>query len=332
MSEQATGGESSQPANTGSEAAPANTESQGTESVAPETKYVDLDHTTSDKDLEAYLDRAAEFEPDEDGVFSDDEPGKVADSATPIETDKKGGEPVTETPPANRPASEDYNKLVGEFKQQEANLRTKTSEWTDLRKELKEAKAKKQEGLQDLFQENPEQAYEVKKDIEKIDQTLESIDAEEERLTNGYIGQGLLLKHLAPGEHSIDNVVAMLKEDGMPDDFIAKFKANQHEIARPETLLHMHKRAYVERILKKMIPASKKLLEENIALRKKLGEKPTSQPSKAVKQIQKNLSATPAMAAGTPSGAAARQADVLSVDPSKMSDKELDEYLANSKD
>lgn len=217
---------------------------------------------------------------------------------------------------------EDYEKLRTKFEQQELFLKRRSSEIGELRRQLKEAHTKLSEVLPDKWQESPQEAFQMQQKVNEIDKNLADLDAEEERTVTEIRGRQILETHLKPEERDIQPVLEMLAEDGMPEDFIRQFAENRLAVARPETIVHMHKRAAREKMLKQMIPAVQKLLAENQELKKLKGET----TSRVAEKLQRELKRSPQMAASQPTSSVASD-DVSAVDFSQMDEAQLNEFL-----
>lgn len=270
-----------------------------------------------DADLDAFLEQG-----DEEAESEEELP--VAQN-TQEKQDKVSEKPEGDVPqeqPKAAPTREEFEKLVLEMKQKERFIQHRNTEVGELRKQLREAKARLAEGLEEEWQINPAEAHQRQSKLERVNAHIEQLEAEEEQNNVELAGRSVVQKYLTPQEFNIPAAVEMLAEDGLPPDLINRFKENPFRVAAPETLVHIFKRATAESIAKKIIPATRKLLEENVQLKKQLQES----GGRVAQKIQEGLKRSAQVTSSRPSSASSK-AELMSSDLSSLSEEELESLL-----
>jgi len=152
---------------------------------------------------------------------------------------------------------------------------------------------------------------------------IEQLDAEETALITQHQAQVLLAAHVGQ-EVDVDGIGQALLSDGMPPEFVEQFKRNPYSAALPETLIQLAKRAQAEKKIREMesalqqlVPYTKKLLEERTAL-----------PQHVLKNVSTALRQAPQVTGSA--GGTGQLGGGRAIDPSLMSDVELEEFLKNS--
>lgn len=227
--------------------------------------------------------------------------------------------------PKDPPSREDYDRLVKTVEQQELFLKRRSTEIGGLRTELRETKSKLAALVtEEKWGEDPRTAHRAQSQIDEIDKNLAALDQEEQQVQHEVVSKKIVAKHVKPEELDDDAVVEMLTEDGMNPDFLKEFKANPHSAVSPETLVHLYKRAHVEKVLKKLVPGLKRLLAENIELKKNGANKASGE--KVLDRVQKELK-RPAHMTASQGTTTSTTDDASAADVTQIDDAALDELL-----
>ena len=255
-------------------------------------EFVSL-HEASDEDIQAFLDAPEAAEQVQVGQSQADPEAKTEQKIdAPKEEPKK---------PDAQVSREDYEALRKRVEAQELLL-------------------KSTQNLDEQWLESPTQAYAKARQVEMAQQKLQETEAEEQALTNAHQAQVLLEHHVGQDNYDVEAIAQSLIDDGMPQEFVQGFVQNPYQAALPETLIQLAKRASAEKkvrameqALQQLVPYTKQLLEE----RKQL-------PQNVLKNVSSALRQSPQVtaAAGGTGQSASR-----TVDPSLMSDSELEQFL-----
>lgn len=275
-------------------------------------EFVEL-HEASDDDIEAFL-NAPELE-DEALV---EQPQADPEAGTEQESD-----PLPEQPnkPEAQVSREDYEALRKRVEGQELLLKRRTSDLAEVKKQLREFITQNTQNLDEQWLESPTQAYAKARQVEMAQQKLQEAEAEEEALTNAHQAQVLLAHHVGQDNLDMEAIAQSLAEDGMPQEFVQTFVRNPYQAALPETLIQLAKRASAEKkvrameqALQQLVPYTKQLLEERKAL-----------PQNVLKNVSSALRQSPQVTGSA--GGTGQVGGNRAVDPSLMSDSELEEFL-----
>lgn len=182
------------------------------------------------------------------------------------------------------------------------------------------------DGLEDRFNENPLQAIADREKITGIDRQLEELDAREERATRIVEAQTFFTRHIDTEKVTLDDVAAVLKADGIADQYIAAFKANPWEFTTPEALVQMGKRAQDRQELTKA-DNDRRILARAYLEQKKELEQLRGRPAQVINQVQRQLNQAPMNVTSASSVSPKATRDL---DPTRMSIQELDAALRNA--
>jgi len=274
-------------------------------------EFVSL-HEASDEDIQAFLDAPEAAEQVQVGQSQADPEAKTEQKIdAPKEEPKK---------PDAQVSREDYEALRKRVEGQELLLKRRTSDLADVKRQLRDFIEKNTQNLDEQWLESPTQAYAKARQVEMAQQKLQETEAEEQALTNAHQAQVLLEHHVGQDNYDVEAIAQSLIDDGMPQEFVQGFVQNPYQAALPETLIQLAKRASAEKkvrameqALQQLVPYTKQLLEE----RKQL-------PQNVLKNVSSALRQSPQVtaAAGGTGQSASR-----TVDPSLMSDSELEQFL-----
>ena len=275
-------------------------------------EFVEL-HEASDEDIEAFL-NAPEL---------DEQPEVEQPQADPEAGTEQESDPLPEQPnkPEAQVSREDYEALRKRVEGQELLLKRRTSDLAEVKKQLREFIQQNTQNLDEQWLESPTQAYAKARQVEMAQQKLQEAEAEEEALTNAHQAQVLLQHHVGQDNLDMEAIAQSLAEDGMPQEFVQTFVRNPYQAALPETLIQLAKRASAEKkvrameqALQQLVPYTKQLLEERKAL-----------PQNVLKNVSSALRQSPQVTGSA--GGTGQIGGNRAVDPSLMSDSELDELL-----
>jgi len=277
-------------------------------------EYVDL-HEASDDDIANFLENVGkeELAPEEAQSPSDPAPQQVNKVEPPQEAPKVDPvEPVSKA---------DFEAFKKQFQGQELLIKRRTSELGELRRQFQQFVEQTQKTLDEKFYESPTQALADARKIEMAQAKIKELDAEEQSLTNAHQAQVLLAHHVGADGLDVEAISESLASDGLPSDFIDHFRRNPYQSTLPETLIQLAKRANAEKKVRQMeealnqlVPYTQKLLEE----RKQL-------PQHVLKNVHSALRQSPQVTASA--GGTGQVQGGASVDPSSMTDAEIQEFL-----
>lgn len=273
----------------------------------------------TDADLEAFL------QADQEGVAeeSQDHPQEASEPAPVMEKQEqpKAEEPPQEAPQA--PSVEELEAVKARLAQAEKYAKQRGTEIGELRKALRESIAEKDAQARDLEMDNPREAARLDRviDAEKVKEFR--LQQEEERLARVHDAYQTVPRYVKPEEMDVEAIRAELLQDGLQPEWVTQFMPNMFEQALPETIIHLAKRAYYGKIIRALVPE----LQKRDARIAELESKSRGKGENILSGIKKAASSPPPLT--TASSASQAPGRSPSVDPSKMSDAELDEYLKN---
>lgn len=275
-------------------------------------EFVEL-HEASDGDIEAFLNA-----PELDEQAPVEQPQADPEAKTEQKSDPQPEQPKK---PEAQVSREDYEALRKRVEGQELLLKRRTSDLAEVKKQLREFIQQNTQNLDEQWLESPTQAYAKARQVEMAQQKLQEAEAEEEALTNAHQAQVLLQHHVGQENLDMQAIAQSLAEDGMPQEFVQSFVRNPYQAALPETLIQLAKRASAEKkvrameqALQQLVPYTKQLLEERKAL-----------PQNVLKNVSSALRQSPQVTGSA--GGTGQVGGNRAVEPSLMSDSELEEFL-----
>ena len=288
---------------------------QGESSQAGTTpEMVDI-HDATDNDLDMFIQTSQTLESEPGDALLPEEPAQEQEQKQvqqPPQMQKAPDAPVSR---------QDLDAVRKQLDGLELLNKRRTSEFAELKKNLRAFIENKSQGLDEKFLESPTQAYAQMRQVEMAQQKLMQAEAEEEALTNASQAQALLAHHVGQDGVDFGAVAEVFREDGLPPEFIQNFMSDPYRAALPETLVQLAKRASAHKKIKSMEEALHRLVpftEQLLAERRQLPDHVLRNVSSALRQgPQVNGSA----------GGTGQVGSTRSVDPSMMSDKELEEFL-----
>lgn len=291
---------------------------QGESSQAGSTPEMVEIHEATDQDLDAFLEASQQ-----EGFESIEQPLPEEPAQKQEENVVQQAEMPQQTPEA--PVSkQELDAVRKQLEGLELLNKRRTSELAELKQQQKQLRSfieAKSQGLDEKFLESPTQAYAQMRQVEMAQQKLMQAEAEEQALTNATQAHALLAHHVGQEGVDFEGIAEVFRDDGMPQEFIQAFMANPYQAALPETLIQLAKRANMARKVRSMEEALQKLVpfaEQLIAERRQL-------PDNVLKNVSSALRQGPQVTGSA--GGTGQIGSSRSVDFSKMSDKELEEFL-----
>lgn len=279
-------------------------------------EFVELPEA-SNEDIDAFLENALKAESE---ALNVEQPQADPGDTKEIKSDPPKEEPVKKED-LEKFFKEQLQALTKKVDGQELLLKRRTSDLAEVKKQLREFIEQNTQNLDEQWLESPTQAYARARQVEMAQQKLQETEAEEQALTNAHQAQVLLEHHVGKDNLDMEAIAQSLAEDGMPQEFVKTFMTNPYQAALPETLIQLAKRASAEKKVREMeqalsqiVPYTKQLLEE----RKQL-------PQNVLKNVSSALRQAPQVTGSA--GGTGQAAKGRAVDPSLMSDSELEEFL-----
>lgn len=201
------------------------------------------------------------------------------------------------------------------------------ADYAETRRQLAAAKAQLENGLQDRFAEDPVQASNDRDKIKEISQQLDGLDGQEERAVRIVEAQTFFLRNVDTEKVGLEDVVAVLKADGIDDRYIAEFKANPWEWTAPEALVQIGKRA-MDRKEFLTADSDRRILAKHVLAQNEEIKRLKTRPGQVMNQVQKNLNQGPNVTAASSASKGGNSLDPTAIP--LMSDKELDSALQNA--
>lgn len=217
-------------------------------------------------------------------------------------------------------------KMAKMLEQKEGYIQRRNTDVGNLRKQIADRDAeiaRLQQGLDDKFLTNPKEAFQDTLKLEKNLEAKKSLEAEEQEILRESEAREVIERHLKPEEIDFNSMAAVLRADGIAEEYVNYFQQNPLRSVQPETLIQLAKRS-AERT--KVASVLKNLVDYTKGLESQL-EKANLKPKNILKKIQAASQATPQLS-GQTGGITPKNAKI---NPALMSDAELDE-LINSED
>lgn len=246
---------------------------------------------------------------------------EAAEEAESEEETTKPTEEKTSEVDSNAALHEENEVLRERVKQQEQFIQRRNSQFGEVRKEYLKIKEGLQAGLAEKAQTDPAAAIEDRLKIERIDQQLEMLDAQQTEMNQVHETQKVVLGHIKPSEVPFDAMVETLKSEVSPE-WLQNFVKNPYaaKVTTADFIIQLHRRTHAETLLRKVVAAYQRLEKSS------KGAAP-AKPTKAeevLRNVEKAVRAGPSVTAA--SGNAASK-ETYDLDPSQMSDAEIEEFL-----
>lgn len=254
------------------------------------------------------------------------------EQAEPVEKQKRT-EPAKLDPPKEEKQAEpardfaaENAKLRAQLKQSEDFSKRRSTELGEARKEIKQLLADRIARAKDVEVDNPREAARLDREVEQLRQKDQALESEEDQVAQMREAMEILPRFLKPEEMDIAAIKQELLEDGLPADYVEQFAQNPIMRTRPDTLIHLTKRALYGKALRQIIPQLQAVTQERDELKAKLG-KAGENVVNGIKGALKKPA--PVTASSSAADSSDREPDL---DPTKMSDAEIKAYLANHRD
>lgn len=168
------------------------------------------------------------------------------------------------------------------------------------------------QGLREKFDEDPIEALQQQRKLEKVEESLEQIDQGEQQVDFAARNQEIFERYIDPSEVSLDDMADTLARDGIDPRLIEQFRSHPFLAADGQTLVHLARRAKAEKLAAFAVYQYQKLKEENEQLKKK--------PAQTLDKVSQALKTPPKMTGG----AGTQSRGFSDADISKMTNAELD--------
>lgn len=307
-------------------------------------------HSASIEDLDAALAsaQAEEAQADPDPVDSD-QTSQTTEQPNGQVDPQAGTDPASQSTvapqgadasrPQRQPTAEELQavnaeneRLRKEGLQKESYIQQRGNELGVIRgqlanteRQLTDVRAQLANGLKDRWVEDPQQASLDQKRIEEIDGQLEGVRLQGQQAETIVEAQTFFLRNVDTNQVTLNDIAQILVDDGVPEEYVGKFKANPWVFTTPEALVQMGKRA-MDRKQFVQADSDRRILAKHIMHLNTQVAQLQKRPGQVMKQVQRNLNASPSVSAqSTVSPKTARD-----LDPTKMSIKELDAALAQA--
>lgn len=272
----------------------------------------------TDADLEAYLQADQENEAEESPAH----PEEVSEPAPAMEKQEPAKEELVADAP-RPPTAEELEAVTARLAQAEKYAKQRGTEIGELRKALRESIAEKDALARELELDNPREAARLDRLIDAEKAKEFNLQKEEERINRVQDAYETVPRYVKPEEMDVEAIKTELLQDGLPPEWVGQFVPNMFEQALPETIIHLAKRAYYGKIIRVLVPE----LQKRDALIAELQSKSRGKGENILNGIKKAMSSPPPLT--TASSASQIPGRSPSIDPTAMSDAELDEYLRN---
>lgn len=259
-------------------------------------------------------------EPGEETEPEEAEPvAKAPEPRTP--KPQQAEEPNEAAPQDERTVSrEEHQRILRQLEQAKLWAARRSNEIGELRKQIRARNEQLQSNLRDVMDEDPVAGARQLRQIERNEEHIAQLEQEETASQRVIESQQLFFNYVNPEDVDVEDMCESLKRDGIDPRFIEQFKSNPFNSAHGETLVHLAKRAFAEKLVIKAVEHIKKLQAQLDAAKKK--------PSQVLEGVNKALKQKPTVTAS--GGKSAAKESIRNSDLRSMSDAELEEILRNS--
>ena len=278
----------------------------------------------TDEEISGYLEEASSKE----WVTAETQPGKQAAQSPEQGKDQHGDQPKpepqksAETPETAESQAEKIRRLTDELAQKEKFIKRRSTEVGELRKQNRELLARLETQAKEVEIDNPREAARIDRAIEEVKRREHQLDDEQGHLGRVSEAMQIIPKYVKPEQFDVDEMRRELKEAGMPDEFVKEF--DPYTSAHPETTVFLARASYYGKALRQIVPAAQAVFEEN----KRLKEQLRGKGEKVLTGVQQALRKPPPMSASTSVASIPDRSP--DIDPSSMSDAEIQAYLAKN--
>lgn len=294
------------------------TESEGADGLLE----ISVEEAT-DAEISSYLEEASanewnQSEAQPRTAESSPEQGKDQQGATPQPEPQKSAE----TPPTLESQAETIRRQADEIAKQEKFIKRRSTEIGELRKQNRELQARLEAQAKEVEIDNPREAARIDRQLEEAKRLESRLQDEQGHLDRVQEAMQVIPRYVKPEHFDVQAMKDELKEVGMPEEFIKEF--DPYTSAHPETVVFLARSAFLGKAFKQILPAAQAVFEEN----KRLKEQLKGKGQQVLDGVQKALRKPQPMSASTTVASVPdRNPDI---DPTSMSDAELQAYLAKS--
>lgn len=237
--------------------------------------------------------------------------------------------PPAQTPDLNTPPTpEDAQKaqqmteaqLRERLEQQRQFVERKRSEIASLRQRLEEQSRQLQDKIPDLQVENPDAWLDAKGVLKDNLAEINALQRQDQILEQRYQTQVSIETHLKPEEFDVTAMAETLARDGVDAEYINAFRQDPLAILQGDTAIHLAKRAVAEKAVLGIYSAYRTMEKERDELKAKLEQRGPD-------MVKKFAQASNARQTITAQNGAANTSASPEIDPTKLSDAELKEFL-----
>ena len=277
----------------------------------------------SDEELSAFIEGELGLELAE----SEAEAKEPKEASEPDAEQKSGAEKEPEAAPEEETDSkEETQNFSAEYVEQLKQRLAQSEQWSkqrsteigQLRKEKRELQNQLKQALSDEHL-APQDVVDLKLQLREAEKEEQQLNAEEAALQSVTRNQAVVHNNVPPEDWNIDAMVRTLQADGISPEYIHSFAENPYASADGLTLIQLAKRAKAEDGLRALAVYTKKLMDENKALKDK--------PKQVLSNVEKNLK-RPASLTSANGGSGSTRG--LTADPSQipaLSDADLEALL-----
>jgi len=251
----------------------------------------------------------------------DTEPSEQVENPTIEETPQAKEVEASEGTPDSKESvtvtQEKWEAIQKQLAHQRSFIGKRSQEIGTLRKQLEEREQQLKELIRTRIEEDPTQALDLQDELKNVRGAKAGLDEEQQILVQRHQVQDNFFKYVHPDDVDIDGMTEALKAERFPDEFLQRFKQDPFGSgATPMELIQLSRRVKAEKVAKQLFKYAEKVTKELQALKKN--------PKNILNNISKNLKNPPLMSSadGGRSSSSSR-----TLDPSKMSDSELDDFL-----
>lgn len=287
-------------------------EAGATETTTPQAQEVDISKLSNDE-----LDK---LEKDVLSIEAEDQP---AEAIKTEETASEDPEPVQEAPaeaepkqeePQRQPKKPNLDDVMRRIEGMELIFQRQASRVGDQKRQLNELVTLLRQKTPQLWEEDPAKATEVTFQMKQAEQQLAVLEEDEANTTNTLENLNVLKDKNVFAEAEPEEIAAVFEREGANPEWIQSFRSNPFSVPAAVTI-HAAKQAKAERVAVTLY----RLLQEKDRQISELKKKP-GQVLNKVQQAARNIPGITGKAE-RPAGSS----NLLSKDPSKMSQAELDE-------
>lgn len=254
--------------------------------------------------------------PSDDGADAGDEGDVGAAPAKPNEPPK--GDPSDDE--FVRVPKKEYERDKRRLDESQSFIKRRSAELGEAKKSITALQTELRDRIKEKSLDSPAEAMKDTISLHETEKQLAAVEQEENALHWTERTKATFEKFVPSGEMNLDDMAISLQSDEIPIETIQRFKANPYGMTTPDALVHLHKRAKAESLLRRVLPSYQALIKENEELK--------ARPSEVVRKINDNRQRMPATINGK-SGGGSASAEGASFDSIPlMTTEQINEILA----